>query len=314
MILENKGNQVSPGPGPLQRGKAYGQCLLVLLVIISLDSCLLFKPKTAGLDSIERIEKKVDSLTSDAVVKNLSEKAAEGAVSGLATKHSEEEIEKLGKALGEVIAKELTGVFQRIDTRTPGTKFAKGVTDSLINKQLEADLLKLIHDAVAQADGNLEAAIKNIETNVKNSLDGISDKLNYNVTTLEDAMMRTLSKKLQDSLSGFLTTAISDVQFKNFSTNLSTELLSREFRDTLGEIVLEIREKVSIDEKVTSYYKIARNNFVQAAIFIALLVLVVTYLNGQIKKMGRNNTMLDLLEQDPELKKQIAELIKRREK
>lgn len=288
--------------------------LFAMMTILALDSCLLFKPKTAGLDSIARIEKKVDSLTSEAVIKKISEDAAQGAVSGLTNKHSEEEIEKLGKALGDVIAKELTGVFQRIDTRTPGTKFAKGVTDSLINKQLEQDFLKLINDAVAQADGNLEAAIKNIELNVNNSLDGISRRLNSNVTALEEAMLKTLSKKLQDSLSGFLTTAIGDVQFKSFSTNLSTELLSREFRDTLGEIVLEIREKVSIDEKVTSYYKIARNNFVQAALFIALLVMAVTYMNGQIKKMDRKNEISDLLDSDPELKKQIAQLIKEREK
>jgi|GEM_PF-3126348 len=288
-------------------------CLL-LLIFIGLDSCLLFKPKTAGLNSVERIEKKIDSLTSEAVIKNMAEKATEGVVSGLVTKHSDEEIEKLGKALGEIIAKELTGVFQRIDTRTPGTKFAKGVTDSLINKQLEQDLLELINNAVAQADGNLESTIQNIEANIKSGLDGISLNLDTNAAALEETMLKVMSKKLQDSLSGFLTTAISNVQLKHFSKSLSTELLSREFRDTLEEIVLDIREKVSIDEQVTFYYKVARNNFVQAALFIALLVLIVSYMNGQIKKMGRNNTMSDLLDRDPQLKKQIAELIKNRER
>ena len=283
--------------------------LATVVMILSIESCLLFKPKSAGLESIQRIENKVDSLTSEEVVGNMSKNAIESAVAGLNSRKSEAELEQLSKELSDKIGKELEGIFLRIDTRTPGVKFAKGVTDSLINKQLENDLLELLNASISRADGNLTVAIKHIEENLASSITTLASTFTENSAVLEDALLNTLSTQLKDSLSLFITEALSNVEFNQFSNQLSTELLSRQFRDTLGEIVLEIKEKLSFESEVEGWYYILKGHFVQAALFIAALVLVVSYMRNTIQYMDRKDSLKEILSNDPKLKKEFENLI-----
>lgn len=283
--------------------------LAVGAMILSIESCLLFKPKSAGLESVQRIEKKVDSLTSEEVIGNMSKKAIESAVAGLNSRQSEAELKQLSKELSDKIGKELEGIFLRIDTRTPGVKFAKGVTDSLINKQLENDLLELLNASISRADGNLTVAIQHIEDNLARSINSLASTFTDNSSVIEEALLNTLSSQLKDSLSFFLTDALGNVEFNQFSNQLSTDLLSRQFRDTLGEIVLEIKEKISFESEVEGWYHVLKGHFVQAALFIAALVIVVSYMRNTIQYMDRKDSLREILSNDPKLKKEFENMI-----
>ena len=274
-----------------------------------MESCLLFKPKTVGLESVERIENKIDSLSSEEVVGNMSKRVVESAVEGLNSNQTDAQIAQLSEELADKIGEKLSEVFQRIDTRTPGVKFAKGVTDSLINKQLENDLLELLNASIDRADGNLTVAIKHIEENLNSTIGSIARTFETNSSVIEEALLETLSERLQDSLSFFLTDALSNVQFNSFSNQLSTELLSRQFRDTLGEIVVEIKERLSFESEVEGWYYVLRENFVQAALFIAALVIVVTYLRNTIHHMSNSDSLREMLHNNPKLKKEFEDII-----
>ena len=284
--------------------------ILLVGMILLMESCLLFKPKSVGLESVERIENKIDSLSSEEVVGNMSKKVIESAVEGLNSKQSDEQIAQLSEELADKIGEKLSEVFQRIDTRTPGVKFAKGVTDSLINKQLENDLLNLLNASISRADGNLAEAIKHIEENLTNSIHSLSHTVTDDASVIEQALLETLSTRLKDSISYFLTDALSNVELNAFTSQLSTELLSRQFRDTLGEIVLEIKEKLSFESEVEGWYIVLRENFIQAALFIAALVLVVSYMRNTIQYMDRKDSLKEILSNDPKLKKEFETLIK----
>ena len=278
-------------------------------MFLMMESCLLFKPKTVGLESVERIENKIDSLSSEEVVGNMSKRVVESAVEGLNSNQTDAQIAQLSEELADKIGEKLSEVFQRIDTRTPGVKFAKGVTDSLINKQLENDLLELLNASIDRADGNLTVAIKHIEENLNSTIGSIARTFETNSSVIEEALLETLSERLQDSLSFFLTDALSNVQFNSFSNQLSTELLSRQFRDTLGEIVVEIKERLSFESEVEGWYYVLRENFVQAALFIAALVIVVTYLRNTIHHMSNSDSLREMLHNNPKLKKEFEDII-----
>ena len=100
------------------------------------------------------------------------------------------------------------------------------------------------------------------------------------------------------------------MELNAFTSQLSTELLSRQFRDTLGEIVLEIKEKLSFESEVEGWYIVLRENFIQAALFIAALVLVVSYMRNTIQYMDRKDSLKEILSNDPKLKKEFETLIK----
>ena len=263
-----------------------------------------------GLESVERIENKIDSLSSEEVVGNMSKRVVESAVEGLNSNQTDAQIAQLSEELADKIGEKLSEVFQRIDTRTPGVKFAKGVTDSLINKQLENDLLELLNASIDRADGNLAEAIKHIEENLTNSIHSLSHTVTDDASVIEQALLETLSTRLKDSISYFLTDALSNVELNAFTSQLSTELLSRQFRDTLGEIVLEIKEKLSFESEVEGWYIVLRENFIQAALFIAALVLVVSYMRNTIQYMDRKDSLKEILSNDPKLKKEFETLIK----
>ena len=262
-----------------------------------------------GLESVESIENKIDSLSSEEVVGNMSKRVVESAVEGLNSNQTDAQIAQLSEELADKIGEKLSEVFQRIDTRTPGVKFAKGVTDSLINKQLENDLLELLNASIDRADGNLTVAIKHIEENLNSTIGSIARTFETNSSVIEEALLETLSERLQDSLSFFLTDALSNVQFNSFSNQLSTELLSRQFRDTLGEIVVEIKERLSFESEVEGWYYVLRENFVQAALFIAALVIVVTYLRNTIHHMSNSDSLREMLHNNPKLKKEFEDII-----
>ena len=286
-----------------------GRLGLLLMIPLLMDSCLLFKHEDLGAKSVTRVEQKVDSLTSPEVIGNASRVAATAAVEGLSSDASEEELKRISKVLAQHVGDELDKVFRRLDTRTPGVKFAKGITDSLINKQLEQDLLGVLNSAIKTADGNLNEAVNHLESNLTASITNLASTLDKNAYVLEKVLLETLSDRLQDSLSLFVTDALDKVELRTLSNHISQDLLSRPFRDTLSEIVLEIKEKLSFESEVELWYKVLRENFVQAALFIAALVLVTSYMRNTIQYMDRKDSLKEILAHDPKLKKEFEELI-----
>ncbi len=264
-------------------------------VLFLFNACTLTKPKSIAYDAAARIESRLDSLSSAENIQRLTKHAVEGAIQGLATDASEGEISKFSVALSKTLGKELNNVFQNLDTRTPGMEFSKGITDSLLNKTLELRLKAFVNNAVNSADGDLKLAISNIESNLSHSLDKVFSTLRYNISSLEKTLMDAMSQKLKDSLSYFLTDAINGIEFDSVSSHLSTELLSRELRDTLSSMVVEISQKVAINDQVESWGQWLTKNFIYGALFISFLVLLVSYLRTQIKKQDDYQAALTLI-------------------
>lgn len=287
------------------------------LVLVT-PSCTLLKPKTIGYDAAARIEARIDSLTRSANIEQMTKSAVEGALQGLASDASNEQVSKFSQALSESLGKELNRVFSELDTRTPGVKFSKGITDSLLNKTLELRLKSFVKSAINEADGDLQLAIAHIEGNLKHSLDAVFQNLRYNISTLEKSLMDAMSQRLKDSLSYFLTDAINGMEFDSVSAKISTDLLSRQLRDTLSSMVVEIKEEISLNQQVESWGSWIKENFIYGALFVAALVLLVSYLKTQVKKRDdyqRDLTIImeDMVGEDHELRDKLEKLLERKD-
>jgi len=222
--------------------------LFLSIITCLLSSCLGSKLKTVGVDSVKEVTSTVDSLTQEEVVENLTKNAVEGALQGLGSEASEDEISKLSAALSASIGKELDKIFKNLDTRTPGSKFSKGVTENLLSKEVEKQVTDMLSKAINTADGDITIALKSIEGNLNESLNEVFENLNHNIRGLETVLMNTMSEKLRDSLSYFLTDALNGIQFDSVSSNISTDLLSDQLRDTLSQIVVDIQKEISEGE------------------------------------------------------------------
>jgi len=217
-------------------------CLIKISFILGLfvffSSCKSLE--NVGINSVKELTHKLDSLTQRNAISELSKNAVEGAISGSTNEVSEEKIKELSEKLGI----ELNKALQNIDTKNLGSNFSQGVTEKLLSKEVELRLTTLVSEAVSKANGDVSLAINDIETDVEKSLDGIFKNLNSNISSLEKQIINSLSDRLKDSLSFFLTDAIAGIEFDALSERLSTELLSSQLRDTLSSMVIDIKKEI----------------------------------------------------------------------
>ena len=79
-------------------------------------------------------------------------------------------------------------------------------------------------------------------------------------------------------------------------------------------MVLEISKKITINDQVESWGQWVKENFIYGALFISLLVLLVSYLRSQIKKRDEYETKLTLIMEemagdDDELRQKFKRLL-----
>lgn len=262
---------------------------------------------------MKELNYKIDSLANEQNIYAITKSAVEGAISGTTTEASEEQIKKLGEFLG----RELDKAIKNIDTKKPGKNFSNGVTANLLNDEVEESLKNLVSNAIESANGDVSRAIADIEINLSKSLNKIFSNLNGNIDGLQENLANTLSDNLRDSLSFFLTEAIANIEFQELSSHISTELLSSELRDTLSQIVVDIKKEIGREDGTFSNVK----EYIFSALLLGFLLgmLLIRYyfmrkstLEVQMAK-DMSDTFDEILANNPELKDNIVSTLRKKE-
>lgn len=289
--------------------------ILVMAMCLSISSCALFQPSKIGRGAAQDIVKAVDKLSDEEIVYKLTQTAVEGAIAGLASTDSDDELAKFGEVLAETLGEKLNAVFDNLDTRTPGSKFAKGVTDSLINKKVEADIKLFIDGVIDKTGGDLNQEIALLTDNINRSIASIIPNLNREISSLDESVERVLSNQLKDSLSNFLSEAISGIELKDFSNKISTDLLSGQLRDTLKAMASEIRDELDVTENVPSFMELVKKNAYEFLGLAFLLIAGLIYFRHMLKQRRDYeedvaSVLSQMMDDNPSIKDKVETMLK----
>ncbi|MBT8231589.1 MAG: hypothetical protein KJN84_03100, partial [Bacteroidia bacterium] len=192
--------------------------------------------------------------------------------------------QKLSKVLSETLEKELNKVFTNLDTKTPGEKFSKGVTDNLLSKEVEKKITDMLSDIINTADSGVGIAIGNLDKNINESVSRIFRNLDANLSSLDKQIVQVFSKTLRDSLTGFINGFVEDVDLKALSSKISTDLLSVELRDTLLSIAREVKKEVPLKEDVTDIIGVIKENATSIILLLGAIIAGLMFLRARLKK------------------------------
>lgn len=256
--------------------------LIAILVLVS--SCAMFQPDRIGRGAAKQIDDTVDELTNEERLKEITKSAVEGAISGLSSKDSEEEISKLSITLSETLGEKLDEVFGNLDTRTPGVKFAKGVTDSLISREVERQVTTFLSEVVNKTGGDINSEVDLLTENLNQSIASLFPNLDRQLSSLDGSIEKILSEKLKDSLSLFLSDALGNIKLEDFSHKVSTELLSDELRDTLKMMAAEIKTEINLTENVPGFLEVVRRYAYQFLAIAFFLIAALIYFRFKLKQ------------------------------
>lgn len=280
------------------------------LCILQLSSCAAFQPERIGKGAASQIDETIDDLTSEERIKEITKVAVEGAISGLSSEKSDKEISKLGETLSETIGVKLDELFSNLDTRTPGEKFAKGVTDSLITKEVERQVKSFLSGVVKEGGGDVNREIEILTEKINTSIASLLPNLDRQISSLDESLEKVLSEKLKDSLSLFLSHAIGNVELQDFSHKVSTELFSSELRDTLKRMAAEIKREIDPTTNVPSFIEVLRRYAYQFLAIVFFLIAALIYFRFKLKqRVEYERDLVDaldkMMEDDPSLKSNL---------
>ena len=258
--------------------------IFVLITISMISSCAMFQPDRIGRGAAKQVDETIDELTSEERLKAITKSAVEGAISGLSSKESDEEMSKLSIALSETLGEKLNEVFENLDTRTPGIKFAKGVTDSLISKEVERQVTSFLSGVIHDTGGDINMELDLLTKNINESIGSLIPNLNKQIASIDGSIEKILSTKLKDSLSYFLSDALGNVELEEFSHKLSTELLSVELRDTLKTMASEIAREINLTEDVPGFLEVIKRYGYQFMAIAFFLIAALIYFWSKLKQ------------------------------
>lgn len=290
------------------------KCCLGLFILCLISSCAMFQPDRIGRGAAKQIDDTVDELTSEERLKAITKSAVEGAVAGLASQDSEKEVSKLSEALAETLGTKLNEVFENLDTRTPGVKFAKGVTDSLISKEVERQVTTFLSSTINKTGGDINREIDLLTANINASIAELFPNIGTQIESLEGSLQKVLSHTLRDSLSFFLSDALANVELEGFSHKISTELLSRELRDTLRLMASEIQHEINLTEDVPGFLELIKKYIYQFLAIAFVLIAALIYFRFRLKQREEYEedmaAAIDrMLEEDPSLKDKFEKML-----
>lgn len=267
-----------------QLSKRFAFGLASILLILSMNSCLLFQHKKFAERTAGDISQSLKDITDEERIKALTQSAMEGAMQGTSSPQSEESLNELTRILSENIGKELNKVFAKLDTRTPGENFTSGVVESLVNKEVEEKLKSLLANTAQGAEKDFGLAIQNLEKDISQSLVGIVRTLNAQISTLDESMQGVLSQNLQDSISSFFNTAIANVELRPLSHKISTELLSSELRDSIISLASAVQNNIDITEPLPGIVTLLRQNAIILSLLGFFLIAGLIYWSYYLRK------------------------------
>ncbi len=252
--------------------------------VISLSSCIAFQHKKMGYKSVEKLNEKLDNITEPDKISTMSQKAVEGALSGSQTPESEESIQKLTQTITKNLEQELNKVFSKIDTRTPGQNFSKGIVESLINDEVETSLKEFITTTAKSTDENFSDAILSLENTLSASLKRVAASLDTELSSLDESLVNVLSQNLQDSLNNFLNNSIANINLQPLSKKISTELLSPELRDSIISLATAVQNNIDITEPLPGIVVLVRQNAILLAWLGFFLIASLIYWSYFLRK------------------------------
>jgi len=284
----------------------------ILLALSVVSSCAMFQPSKIGRGAAKQIDATVDELTSEERLKEMTKSAVEGAISGLSSKDSEEEISKLSVTLSESLGEKLNEVFDNLDTRTPGVKFAKGVTDSLISREVERQVTTFLSEVINKTGGDINNEVDLLTDNLNRSIASLFPNLDKQLSTLDGSIEQILSEQLKDSLSLFLTAALGNIKLQDFSHKVSTELLSAELRDTLKVMAAEIKREINLTEDVPGFLEVVRRYIYQFLAIAFFLIAALIYFSVKLKQRQDYEEDLTealgiMMDEDPALRTKLED-------
>lgn len=288
--------------------------LLFIASLLLLSSCAMFQPDRIGRGTAKQIDETIDDLTNENRLKAMTKSAVEGAISGMSSKDSEEEISKLSETLAESLGEKLNEVFINLDTRTPGVKFAKGVTDSLITKEVERQVTTFLSGIIHKSGGDINDEIDLLTETLNESIASLFPNLGRQIEGLESSLQKVLSTTLKDSLSTFISGALADLDLNGFSHKISTELLSAELRDTLRIVVAEIQREINLTEDVPGFLEVIKRYIYQFLAIAFFLIAALIYFRFRLKQREEYEEDMaavieGMLDEDPSLKDKFEKML-----
>lgn len=288
--------------------------LILSTFALSVSSCAMFQPDRIGRGTAKQIHETIDDLTSEERLKAITKSAVEGAISGLSSQDSEEEISKLSETLSESLGEKLNEVFENLDTRTPGVKFAKGVTDSLITKEVEKQVTSFLSGVIHKSGSDINYEVDLLTKNLNESIASLFPNLDRQIAGLDGSLQKILSNTLKDSLSTFISGALADLDLNGFSHKISTELLSSELRDTLRIVVAEIQREINLTEDVPGFLEVIKRYIYQFLAIAFFLIAALIYFRFRLKQREEYEEDMAvaierMLEEDPSLKNKFEKML-----
>ncbi len=257
---------------------------LITLYIMCCSSCLMFQHKRFASKTAAEVSDQINELSSEEKIRQIAKSAIEGAFDGTASPSSDENIQKLSANISAHLEKELNKVFNNLDTKTPGKKFSEGVVENLINKEVEAKLKELLSSTVLQTEADLKRTISELERQLNTSIDGVMYNVNDDIASLDESFQKALSNNLQDSVSNFVNNALADIELNTLSHKMSTELLSRELRDSIISLASEVQKNIDITEPIPGILSLLRQNAIIFSIVGFFLIASLIYWSYYLRK------------------------------
>ena len=260
--------------------------IFILIIFSCISSCALFQPGRIGVGSAKKISSRIDELTSESKIKDMTRAAMEGALSGSASPSADTSLQVLSERLAENIEDKLNEVFRNLDTRTPGKKFSRGVVDNLINKEVEHELKAFLTATSQHAESDLSAAIEGLEHSLTMSLDRVFRDLDKQLHGIDKSVEQVFSASLRDSMTAFVNVAVANLDLRPLSHKLSTELLSKELRDSIISLAADVQSNINLAEPIPDILRVVRQNAYYFAIFSFAIIAFLIYWSYSLRKRG----------------------------
>ncbi|MGK0317796.1 MAG: hypothetical protein ACI86M_004042 [Saprospiraceae bacterium] len=255
---------------------------LLVLITLTLSSCALFQPKDIGRNTVADLSNDIEKLTSEERINGIVKSAVEGALEGTSSERSAESIKDLVQILTKEIKDQINPVLDSLDTKVPAEKLVNGAIEALTSEKNKAKIDSLITNILRNADENLAITVSDLEKSINKTLSSIVSNLKHELAGMDKTIAEMFSDVLQDSLSSLINGTIAGIDMEMISKRISTELLTKQLRDTISLMLKDASE--SATKPLDSILGLLKKNLIYVALVIAGLVLLLWWIRRKFVK------------------------------
>lgn len=254
----------------------------LVFILLTFSSCALFQPKDIARNTVADLNKDLTELTSETRIKGIVKSAVEGALEGTSSEESAKSINELVTILTKEIKDQLNPVLAELDTKAPAENLVNGAIESLTSEANKEKINSLLSDILRGADDDLKLTIDGLEKNLNKSVSAIVSNLKQELAGMDQTIAKVFSNVLQDSLASLINGTIAGIDMEMISKRISTELLTKQLRDTIN-LMLEGASE-SATRPIDSVLALLKKNLVYVAVVIAGLILLVWWIRRKFVK------------------------------